>query len=92
MTLSEAKKEILQLANNAKSNDSREAYFAALYFLNQVRMSDKAKEKIEDRINFYWDSYKGWDGGDPELRGKPEVMGMADGLEEALSILEEVKE
>ena len=52
----------------------------------------EAKKEIEDRINHYWNSYKGWDGGDLELRGKPEVMGMADGLEEALSILEEVKE
>ena len=89
MTLTEAKKEIIELANNTKSEEARTAYFAALYFINQVNSSE-VKQKIKEQMDFYSelaDSRKDDEYGNPWKYSD----GRVSGLEDALRILEEVE-
>lgn len=48
----------------------------------------EAKQKIAERSQEYWDGYKGWSKEHPEMRADKYFEGKADGLEEALMILE----
>lgn len=52
----------------------------------------EAMDKMRTQLDMYWDNYKGWSKEHPEMRADKYFEGKADGIEEALSILEEVEE
>lgn len=51
---------------------------------------EEAKKEIKRRADAYYNGYKGWDKEKPEMRGSLNFLYSANGLDEALEILDEV--